>query len=328
MTKIKPLFSINITSYNQSSLLKKAIDSVLAQDFSDYEIIIVDDFSTDDTKEMLKSYSDNPKIKIIFHKKNSSSHSSRKTGVKESSGKYILFLDGDDSLHACALKNAFSLTKEEFDVCECSFLQLPDEKIILPQAYDSSLPRIQFYRKKGSRTAVWNKIYKADVLKEAFLNMEDGYIRTGDDTYESVCIAYYTKKFIQKDFILIDYNEGQGVSFKKNTFQTNLIHSESLHTALSLLSHFFDKVHFEDKELFYKDIENNLSDWFISVIKNNTEEKDIEKSLLLLPRTFSIECLESHFHRVYLFFRIKSKIKKLIKKIFKKNIRKQKQSPE
>ena len=63
---MSPLISVYITNYNYERFIKKAIDSVLAQSCSDFELLIIDDGSTDDSKKIIESYSSNFKIKIIY----------------------------------------------------------------------------------------------------------------------------------------------------------------------------------------------------------------------------------------------------------------------
>jgi len=62
---MSPLISVYITNYNYARFLKKAIDSVLSQSFHDFELLIIDDGSTDDSKNIIEGYAYNPKIKII-----------------------------------------------------------------------------------------------------------------------------------------------------------------------------------------------------------------------------------------------------------------------
>lgn len=88
--------SIIIPTYNCGSYLAEAIDSVIAQTLHDWECIIVDDGSTDNTKELVQSYIQrNQQIKYIYQE-NQGVSSARNTGIHHSSGKYILPLDGDD----------------------------------------------------------------------------------------------------------------------------------------------------------------------------------------------------------------------------------------
>lgn len=87
-----PLFSVVIASFNRAQLVKSTLDSVRTQEFKDYEVIVVDDGSTDKTLEVLRSY---PEVKILTQN-NKGPGQARNYGVSRSSGKYIAFLDSDD----------------------------------------------------------------------------------------------------------------------------------------------------------------------------------------------------------------------------------------
>jgi glycosyltransferase involved in cell wall biosynthesis len=89
-----PLVSVVIPCYNQAHYLPESINSVLAQTYPRIEIVVVDDGSTDDTKEVAASY---PSVKYVY-KKNGGLSSARNAGIDNSSGDYLLFLDSDDWL--------------------------------------------------------------------------------------------------------------------------------------------------------------------------------------------------------------------------------------
>lgn len=90
-----PKISVIIPTYNRTHLLGRAIQSVLRQTYQDFEIIIIDDASTDGTEKLVKDFNDN---RIIFLRleKNRGGSAARNTGIKNSSGEYIAFLDSDD----------------------------------------------------------------------------------------------------------------------------------------------------------------------------------------------------------------------------------------
>jgi glycosyltransferase involved in cell wall biosynthesis len=88
-----PLVSIIIPTFNRGWVLKEAVDSVLAQDFSNFELIVIDDGSVDNSFEILASYGN--KIKVLSQE-NRGVSSARNKGVASSSGEYIAFLDSDD----------------------------------------------------------------------------------------------------------------------------------------------------------------------------------------------------------------------------------------
>ena len=91
---MSPLFSIIIPTYNRAKLLKVAIQSVIDQTYEDWELIVVDDGSTDETKNIVKGIKDS-RIKYVYQE-NKKLSAARNTGVKNSVGKYICFLDDDD----------------------------------------------------------------------------------------------------------------------------------------------------------------------------------------------------------------------------------------
>lgn len=90
-------FSIIICVYNLEKYVATTIESVLNQDFTDYELIIVNDGSTDNSMEVIKSYKDS-RIRVIDNGKNKGLGTSRNVGVSNATGEYILYLDGDDTL--------------------------------------------------------------------------------------------------------------------------------------------------------------------------------------------------------------------------------------
>lgn len=88
------LISVIIPTYNRAGPVCRAIDSVLRQSFKDFELIVIDDGSTDDTAFWLKTYSD-PRLKIITTENRGVSHA-RNCGAKEAQGEWLCFLDSDD----------------------------------------------------------------------------------------------------------------------------------------------------------------------------------------------------------------------------------------
>ena len=92
----KPLFSVVIPVYNTEKELPRCIDSVLAQSCDDYEIILVDDGSTDRSGTICDEYSESDDRVISIHQKNAGCSEARNTGIRASRGEYLLFLDSDD----------------------------------------------------------------------------------------------------------------------------------------------------------------------------------------------------------------------------------------
>jgi len=91
----KPLVSVVIATYNMAAYVLLAVKSVLDQTYKNTEVIIVDDGSTDDTREALKTYLNDPRVRYLFQK-NKGQAAAKNYGVRESQGEYVAFLDGDD----------------------------------------------------------------------------------------------------------------------------------------------------------------------------------------------------------------------------------------
>ncbi|MDD4183323.1 MAG: glycosyltransferase family A protein [Candidatus Omnitrophica bacterium] len=112
----KPFFSVIIPTYNRAKFLQIALASVLAQTFHDYEIILVDDGSTDDTYEMLQKMrreaQNNAKDIKYFHQENKGPAAARNLGIKQATGDFICLLDSDDRFRDSKLKISYEHIKK------------------------------------------------------------------------------------------------------------------------------------------------------------------------------------------------------------------------
>jgi len=115
-TNLKPDFSVVIPTFNRKHLLSRSVKSVLNQTFQNFELIIVDDGSTDNTEELVKEFNDN-RIKYIRHSENKGVSTARNTGIKNANGTLIAFLDSDDEYLPAFLeetRNYLFHTSEEY----------------------------------------------------------------------------------------------------------------------------------------------------------------------------------------------------------------------
>ena len=100
------LFSIIVPAYNSASFIRKCIDSILGQTCSDFELVLVDDGSKDDTLSICNAYAEKDGRVRVIHKENGGHTSARNAGLQIASGRYVLFVDSDDwlaeqTLEAC-----------------------------------------------------------------------------------------------------------------------------------------------------------------------------------------------------------------------------------
>ena len=106
----KPFFSVVIPTYNHEVFLEKAVKSVLTQTFSDYEIIIIDNYSNDNTENLIKNLN-NKNIKFIKNRNHGIIAKSRNIGIEQSKSEWIAFLDSDDIWRQEKLKVLFNFIK-------------------------------------------------------------------------------------------------------------------------------------------------------------------------------------------------------------------------
>lgn len=104
MRKGQPLFTVITITYNSGEWIKEAIESVLNSTFTDFELIISDDSSTDDTWSIITEYKD-PRIRSWRNEQNIGEYPNRNKVIEAATGKYILFVDGDDILYRNSLRN-------------------------------------------------------------------------------------------------------------------------------------------------------------------------------------------------------------------------------
>lgn len=100
------MISIVMTVYNIENYIEKAINSVLNQEYSDIELILVNDCSTDNSLNIINSFTD-PRIKCICNDINRGAGYSRKVGIENASGEYVITIDGDDWIEPSFLKNLY-----------------------------------------------------------------------------------------------------------------------------------------------------------------------------------------------------------------------------
>ena len=125
-------FSIIVPAYNEAQYIEECVESVLNQDYDNFEVIVVDDGATDETPQIIDSLAQKSKKVKVIHQKNGGLSAARNSGIEAASGDYILFLDGDDfwsdnSFLTC-LDNM--ITKEMVDVVIFPFTYYYQNKLV------------------------------------------------------------------------------------------------------------------------------------------------------------------------------------------------------
>ena len=124
--------SVIVPVYNTEKYLRKCLDSLVNQDFSDYEIVIVNDGSTDSSESIINEYVSKYDFIKSFTKANGGLSSARNYGIDKASGNYLAFVDSDDYVESNYLKELYeSITKDKSDIAVCEFSYVySDGKVI------------------------------------------------------------------------------------------------------------------------------------------------------------------------------------------------------
>ena len=232
--EINPAISIIIPIFNSENYIKECLNSLIYQTFKNFEIICVNDGSTDNTLEILKEFKNKDKRIHIINQINRGAEIARNVGMKESKGEYLMFLDSNDIFSDTMLEELYAKIKEnnlEIIICNSiNFKILNDKKIFNEHKnYIFSKDQIFFFEQTFSSQNIdkfffeifiwwpWDKIFKKDFIE----NLEIDFKNLNSTNY--LIFIYLTvlssKKisFLDKIFI----NHRIGVKLSKENFKEN-----------------------------------------------------------------------------------------------------------
>ena len=187
-TNIKPKISIIVPVYNVEKYIHKCVQSILAQTFTDYELILVDDESPDTCPAICDEYATKYEFIKVVHKKNGGLASARNAGMKIASGKFIMFFDSDDyvSSDTCQLMyDAISKNPTAWVLSNIHRVNENDEYVSgldENQALEifNQCPTYFGAFKMSLSGSVCNKIYNMDIIRENNLWFDES-VRFGED---------------------------------------------------------------------------------------------------------------------------------------------------
>ena len=178
----KPFISIVVPVYNVEKFLNQCINSIIEQEYRNFEVILVDDGSTDKSGIICDSYAEKYDYIRSFHKTNSGLGLTRNYGMKYAKGKYVMFVDSDDFLGpTCLQELVLPLDKEKYDTVLGGFTRINDAgKISLKKRYRSlsyfgediktnvmekmlgNAPK----KNDSIKMSVWNNLYSLELIKK------------------------------------------------------------------------------------------------------------------------------------------------------------------
>ena len=227
----RPWFTISISSFNRSRILQRCLDTCLSQSFTDFEVLVVDDGSTDDTQKMLSAVTD-PRLRVLRHEVNRGLPAARDTGATGARGEWIVTLDSDHGLRPGALDNLHRRTRDApADVGVVGSRYLWDTGRITPSSVPNGVidyaGRIRWTEEEGGTDYLC--CYRRSLYGDGVRWVAE---RRGPlDTIFQLDLAQRTKASVGDDVIALEYSDA-------DNSQTR---SSGLKGARTLMSYAADK---------------------------------------------------------------------------------------
>ena len=180
--------SVIVPVFNVEKYLIVCVDSILSQTFRDFELILVDDGSTDRSPTICDDYAKQDKRVFAMHKTNGGQGSARNMALdyifQKSNSKYICFIDSDDYVSKDYLKSLYE-SISGYDLSMCSFIKVADDKILEKDFIkkDECLDEVAFWESsvnESTKIVPWNKLYKKELFSKIrypeVRSCEDGFV--------------------------------------------------------------------------------------------------------------------------------------------------------
>lgn len=238
--------SIIVPVYNLEKYLPKCIDSILNQTFTNFELILVNDGSTDLSGEICEKYAkEDSRIKVL-HKKNGGVASARNVGLEIAKGNYIGFVDNDDFINKYMFEKLYeNAVHYSADIVVCDYLEVTDEQSCKPMQQDMNY-KVEHYTNTEALNQLyttnnvtfvvpWNKLYKRHLFKGIKYKVGN----SNDDETIAHKLLYYSVRVTYIRTGLYYYIQRKGSQMDSNVFHIKK----------------FDAVYaFKDREVFFRKI--------------------------------------------------------------------------
>lgn len=200
------LFSVIIPVYNTEKYISKCLDSLINQTFKDIEIIVVNDCSADNSKQIIESYKEKDnRIVYIENEINSGPLVARKNGTLKANSKYVTYIDSDDELELNAFEEIANVLKDkEYDIVHFDMSAITYDKKQKREIERYSSTKLSVIDEnylfneilliKLSST-VWGKIFKKDLMIEAFKYIDNKRCLFAEDMLQCIIYFYFAKSY-------------------------------------------------------------------------------------------------------------------------------------
>ena len=200
------LFSVIIPVYNTEKYIYKCLDSLINQTFKDIEIIVVNDCSTDNSKQIIESYKEKDnRIIYIENEVNSGPLVARKNGTLKSTSKYITYIDSDDELELNTFEEVVNILQDkEYDIVHFDMLAVTDNKKQKKEIERYSSTKLSVIDENylfneillvNIASTICAKIFKREIMFETFKYIKDKRCVFAEDMLQGIIAFYFAKSY-------------------------------------------------------------------------------------------------------------------------------------
>lgn len=280
--------SVIVPVYNVEKYIKQCLESILNQTYKNLEIIIVDDGTKDSSGKICDEISkSDSRIKVI-HQENQGLSGARNTGLKNTTGEYITFVDSDDYIGNKMFEKMLSTLKtNNADIVECGTIYCDEEGNYIKE---NTKNKIEIYEKdiqmkelifSGNITTMsCGKLYKKDLLK----NFEFPIGKYHEDTFTTYKLLHNSQKIIILNQGFYHYRQVYGSIMNSNF---NIKHLDSIEAVLER-SKFIEKYYPQYKKYDYANICYSCCKVYERIILSNFNDKEVERKLQMLIKRYLV----------------------------------------
>lgn len=317
----KLLLSIIIPVYNVADYLEKCIHSILSQDYTNFECILIDDGSTDGSSQLCDSIQNTDKRIKVIHKNNEGVAAARNRGISESKGDFIIFVDSDDTLKPGILLQVANKIKEtNSEIVVFGYERISENGNIIYSVCPNNNFTKQIMQNDYSDLTflLWNKVYKRTLFNKINLTIIEG-ISFSEDSYLTLALQKLTENISFLNTIGYQYLCRSSSVTQRMSQKNHLDRLKAVQLIDSLYSNFekrpaslkyikFDtKFFYIDPNIFYtkKDFLINCEEWRkVFNDCNNIKTKKIGTKKMALY----VILIRLHFDQLaYIFYSKKNK---------------------
>lgn len=212
------MISIIIPAYNIEDCISRCLESVMSQTEKDIEIIMVDDGSTDDTGKIIDEYAKKDSRIKVFHKENEGASKARILGIKNATGEYIGFVDGDDKIESNMFEVLLSnMKKTGADISHCGYTRINHDGRVTyfyntrKYAVQNRNIALKELIKGNFEPSLCTKLFKREIVTDVIESGEfDDTILTYEDLFMNFLCFSRAKKIVYKDICPYFYIKRKG----------------------------------------------------------------------------------------------------------------------